>query len=136
MLRPTLDEVMRNVIASFDDIIRPDLTDPYATSISLTISNLLRHVQVRAREEPEALWTDNADLRSLIVSLGVPTPPPIPADVYPSIERLIAEAFALRAALDTYVLEHPGNPAVLQYLARQLARQRPWMMDAWEGPRR
>ena len=105
MLRPTLDEVMTNVIASFDDIIRPDVTDQYASSIALTLSNLLRHVKVRARLEPEALWTDNADLRELLGRLGVAAPPPIPADVYPSIERLIDEAFALRTALDGFIAD-------------------------------
>ena len=136
MLRPTLDEVMQNLVSSFDDIIKPDISDPYASSLALTLSNLLRHVRVRARLEPQALWIDNADLRELLIRLGVPAPARIPTDVYPSIDRLLDEAFALRSALDGYVLEHPGHPEVLAYLSRQLARQRPWMMDAWSGPRR
>jgi hypothetical protein len=136
VLRPTLDEVLANVIDSFDTIVAPDVTDEYALSISLTISNLLRHVRVRAAHEPEALWADNADLRALLADLGVDAPPVRPADEYPSLARLIDEAVALRTCLDTYVLAHPGDERVRAYLGRQLARQRPWMIEAWEGPRR
>ena len=44
--------MIASVISSFDDIIKPDISDPYASSIALTLSNLLRHVRVRARLEP------------------------------------------------------------------------------------
>jgi len=136
MLRPTLDEVMGNVIASFDDIIKPDITDPYAASIALTLSNLLRHARVRAQLEPEVLWDDNRDLRGVLAELGLTAPAALPADAYPSLTLLIDEAVALRTALDAYVREHPGDARVLAYFGRQLERQRPWMVEAWEGPRR
>lgn len=136
MLRPTLDEVLANVIASFDDIIKPDITDPYAASIALTISNLLRHVRARAEHEPAALWDDNRDLRQLLAELGVEAPPPLPVDAYPGLQALIDEAVGLRTALDRFVVAQPGDERVLAYLGRQLERQRPWMVEAWEGPRR
>lgn len=136
MLRPTADEVFANVIASLDDIIKPEVTDPYASSIVLTVSNLMRHLRVRAAQEPEALWYDNRDLRGLLAELGVEAPPDPDAAQYPSLARLVDEALALRAALDPYVAAHPGDARVRAYLGRQLERQRPWMVEAWEGARR
>ena len=136
MLRPTMDEVLANVIASFDDIIKPGVDDPYASSIALTIGNLLRHVRARAEHEPGALWDDNCDLRELLGELGVDAPPERPADQYPGLGVLVEEAIALRTALDAHVRSQPGDVRVRAYLARQLERQRPWMIEAWEGPRR
>lgn len=136
MLRPTLDEVLANVVASFDGIIKPAIDEPYAASVALTISNLLRHAKVRAGEEPEALWDDNRDLRGLLAELGLMAPPERPAGEYPSLARLVDEAIALRTTLDAHVIAHPGDRRVREYFGRQLARQRPWMIDAWEGPRR
>ena len=136
MLRPTLDEVFTNVIASVDDIIKPDVHDPYASSIVLTVSNLLRHLRARAAHEPAALWDDNRDLRSLLGELGVDAPEGPDPSRYPSLDLLIGEAMALRGALDTYVVAHPGDERVRAYLSRQLDRQRPWMVEAWEGARR
>jgi hypothetical protein len=136
MLRPTLDEVFANVIASVDDIIKPDVRDPYASSIVLTVSNLLRHLRARAAHEPEALWHDNRDLRALLGELGVATPAAPDPSQYPSLALLVEEAVALRAVLDEYVGAHPGDERVRSYLGRQLHRQRPWMVEAWEGPRR
>jgi hypothetical protein len=136
MLRPTLDEVMTNVIASFDGIIKPAVEEPYSASIALTISNLLRHAQVRMTDEPEALWDDNRDLRGLLAEIGVAAAPERPAGEYPSLARLVDEAIALRTALDAYVIAHPGDQRVREYFGRQLERQRPWMIEAWEGPRR
>jgi len=136
MLRPTLDDVLVNVIDSFDTIIQPDVTDDYASSIALTVSNLLRHVRARAEHEPAALWDDNNDLRALLRELDVAAPTERAADAYPSLAVLIDEAVELRTALDTYVVQHPGDERVRAYLARQLERQRPWMIEAWSGARR
>lgn len=136
MLRPTADEVFANVISSIDDIIKPTVNDPYASSIVLTVSNLLRHLRVRTAQEPEALWEDNRDLRGLLAELGLEAPPAPDTAQFPTLGRLVDEAIALRTVLDTYVIAHPGDPRVHAYLARQLGRQRPWMVQAWEGARR
>jgi hypothetical protein len=136
MLRPTLDEVLGNVIESFETWLVPEITEPYALSVAQTVGNLLRHVRARAGFEPEALWHDNADLRQVLDGLGVAAPPPLADQCYPGLEVLVNEAMELREALDAFVVEHPGHPDVLAYLARQLQRQRPWMVEAWSGPRR
>lgn len=136
MLRPTSDEVFANVIASVDDIIKPAVTDPYAASIVLTASNLIRHLRARTAQEPEALWEDNRDLRSLLADIGVEAPSAPDPALFPTLVRLIDEAVVLRTTLDDYVQQHPGDERVRDYLARQLERQRPWMIEAWEGARR
>ena len=73
-----------------------------------------------------------------MVDAALVTPPP---HGYPTVARLQQEATVLRSALVACIealpdREHPGRAAIRAYLARQLARQRPWLVEAFTGPRR
>jgi hypothetical protein len=65
-MTPTIAQVIDSVITSIDQHVRPDVTDPYARSVLLTIDNLLRHVAIRAEHEAEMRSEDNEDLADVL----------------------------------------------------------------------
>ncbi|HSG78419.1 MAG TPA: hypothetical protein VLD62_02470 [Acidimicrobiia bacterium] len=153
-MRPGPHHTLDAVVATFEEYVMPEVADEYVRSLGLTIGQMLRSVRERILHEPEALHEDNADLRDVLVGvlpvLGPETAATvrraldesvIPDGVFPSLERLMAEADALRGALVAMIEatadpEHPARSAGRDYLRRQLERQEPWLVDAWTGPRR
>ena len=153
-MRPGPHHTLDAVIATFEEHIMPEVADEYLRSLGLTIGQMLRSVRVRILREPEALYEDNADLRDVLEGVlpsldeataqGVRSAldgSEIADGVYPSLERLMAEADQLRSALVAVIeanpdADHPARVAARDYLRRQLERQEPWLVDAWTGPRR
>ena len=68
-MRPTASEVLQSVIATYDEYIVPEVNEPFARSLALTTSNLLRHVLLRLEREGRALAEDNEELRELLTVL-------------------------------------------------------------------
>lgn len=151
MMYPDVDDVLASVIDTFERYIAPAVDDEYARSLSLTVAELLRSMRARVAHEGEALFTDNARLRTVLADLR----PMVPGDVraaidealavrvegYPSVPRLQGEALALRAALVACIdalpdAHHPGRRAARAYLTDELRHQEPWLLHAFVGPRR
>ena len=68
-MRPRADEIVHSIAWTFDSYIAPDLTDPFAKSLALSISYLLRHVEQRIRHEGPALYADNQEIRGVLSSV-------------------------------------------------------------------
>jgi hypothetical protein len=160
VINPTADDVLAAIIETFDRYLLPEIHDEYAASLALTVSQLLRSVRARVAHEGEALWEDNAELRSLLATLAPRlregTAASVAAaaavdstlassaprtDTYWSTPRLQAEAMALRAALVDVIEalpdgDHPARAAIRGYLEANLRRQEPWLVDAFTGARR
>ncbi|MDI9953291.1 hypothetical protein [Rhodococcus sp. IEGM 1305] len=152
MIYPGVDEALRAIIHTVEDEIAPHVEDDLAQSRCRTVAQMLRSVQVRVREETQALAADNTDLRELFAEWSGTLPAdvapqvaaaladPAPA-VYPSLTDLQADAVRLREAL-VHVIEavpDSGDPirkTARNYLRRQLGREKAWMQDAFTGPRR
>lgn len=120
-MRPRTDEILKSLLWTFDEWIVPDVTTPYAKSLTLTMGNLLRHVILRVELEGDLLFEDNRDLRAVLGEVGgfIEGLKPVPdglsgtgaeiaaalgqeyhgGDVYPSVARLVEEATALRWVL-------------------------------------
>lgn len=123
-MRPRADEVLRSVIWTYDTYLAPQVEEPLARSLSLTVGNLLRHVLVRVEREGAILFEDNRALRELLDSIRafLRSPAAVDAavggpdlldeidgvlageyhgpDVYPSLALLAEEAADLRGAAD------------------------------------
>jgi hypothetical protein len=156
VIRPNADDVLATVIETFDHEIAPHVHDEYAASLCLTVSQLLRSVRARVAHEGTALSEDNRELRELLFSLRGDVPARVahhidlaldlapadqPVDGYRSVVQLQAEAVVLRAALVEVIEavpegDQPTHGSIRSYLRRQLERQRPWLVDAFTGPRR
>lgn len=94
MLRPTPEEVLTSISYTFDNLIRPDLSDGLARSYSLTVSNMLRQLMLTMKHEEKAVAEDDVELRAvlaeasaLLASLSVTDP------VAPEIDAALAEAY-------------------------------------------
>jgi hypothetical protein len=70
-MRPRADEILRSVVATFDTYIAPEVRDPFAQSLALTLSNLMRNVALRIGLEGQALFDDNAQLRGVLEHIRV-----------------------------------------------------------------
>ena len=68
-MRPRADEVLKSIIATFEQYLQPELTTPFAKSLALTTQNLLRHVLLRVEREGAALFEDNRELRTLLAQV-------------------------------------------------------------------
>lgn len=152
MISPTAQDLLTGVIATLEDVLAPALTDEHAQSTCRTAAQLLRSAAVRIAGEQAALHADNADLRGLLGTWAFRLPaaagevvaqaladPPVPT--LPALEVLEADARALRAALVAAIDSVPERDApfrhdVRDYLARAHERQRPWLQDAFTGPKR
>ncbi|MCC6381657.1 MAG: hypothetical protein IT304_04070 [Dehalococcoidia bacterium] len=134
-MRPRADEIVRSVAWTFDRHIVPDLTDPFAKSLALSLGYLLRNVEQRLREEGPALWADNREIRETLGSVralikttpGAAEREPFAAlvaeidavlarqfrgpDDYPTLESITDEATALRWPLAHAIGALRGDPA-------------------------
>lgn len=130
-LRPRSDEILTSVLASFEEVIVPELQDAYAVSMGHTIVNLLRHLSLRVQLEGPALYEGNRELRSVLADVRAvarrSTLPevrglvPVVSDAlestsrdpegYPSVVELTEDAVVLGTCLDDCV-------RVLQWAAR------------------
>ncbi|MFN2539947.1 MAG: hypothetical protein ABR549_17585 [Mycobacteriales bacterium] len=124
MLTPAPEELLEQVIHGLEEVMAEGGLDEHVASRLRTATQLLRSVRVGLELEPAALEEDNADLAAL---LGTPVPAGQPR----------AAAAALRAALITRLEQDPelAVPAGA-WSRRSSERQRPWMVDAFTGPRR
>jgi hypothetical protein len=152
MIRPNVDDVLAVAIETLECDIAPHVEDEYIESLCRTVSQLLRSARARAVHEGPALHEDNSELRALLVSLRDVVPAEVaepidrvlaaggPGATYRSIAELEAEATSLRAALtdaiDLIEIDTAAHADVQTYLQHQLERQRPWLVDAFTGPRR
>jgi hypothetical protein len=152
MMYPGVDEVLGSVIATLEEMITPAVEDETAASACRTAAQLLRSVRARLVFERSALAADNADLRSVLAAALDQVPdesrhaleaalaiPPGSTRSLPA--ELSAEATALRGGLVTTIDSipdgsHPVRAAARAYLGRSLDRQKPWLVDAFTGPRR
>ena len=122
-MRPRADEVMQSITWTFETHIVPDLTDPLARSLCLTMSYLLRQVELRIRLEGPALHADIREVRQTLAAVqrllrATPAASTEPAlsgldqeiaatlervyrspDEYPVVESLMNEAEAMNWAL-------------------------------------
>jgi hypothetical protein len=62
-MRPRADEIVHSITWTFDRYISPELNDPFAQSLALSIGYLLRSVEQRIRHEGPALWECNRAIR-------------------------------------------------------------------------
>jgi hypothetical protein len=150
MIHPTIDDALTAIIHAVERDIAPHVTDDYAASVTRTVVQMLRSVQVRASQEPELLAADNRELRALLTDLLERLPEAVRADVGAAVDNppgiasmadLSADALRLRAALTRVInavpeATDPTREAVRTYLRHHLDREKVWMQDAFTGPRR
>lgn len=156
MTEPDLADVLATAITTIERDIAPNVTaddDGYTTSLCRTVAQLLRAVGSRIEHEEPALSADNAELRELLNTWSSDLPATAREQVEQALriedasgERariagLRADAERLRSALVALIeaVPDPSSPARIacrEYLRHQLDRQRPWMIDAFTGPRR
>jgi hypothetical protein len=65
-MRPSAEEIVRSIAATFDEYLLPEIAEPFAHSLALTVSNLLRHVALRMEHEGPVLMAEIADLRAVL----------------------------------------------------------------------
>jgi len=70
LFRPTTEEVLLSISHDFDKHIRPDPASGLAVSLSLTISNLLRHVHLRVQHEERLIREDLEELEPVLGQAG------------------------------------------------------------------
>lgn len=61
-MKPSTADIIDSIIWSLDAYVAPEVQAPFASSVLLTVGNLLRHVKLRAQHEAEMLMEDNSDL--------------------------------------------------------------------------
>jgi len=152
---PDVDDELACVIATIEAEITPHVADDYAASLCLTVAQVLRSVRARVAREGQALHEDNAELRELLgrlrTDVDAATTGRIDAALaataltatggYVPVGELQQQAIVLREALVRCIGALPdrsstGRAAIRSYLMHQLERQRPWLVDAFSGPRR
>lgn len=117
-MRPRADEIMASILASFEEYIVPEVEEPFAQSVTLTLSNLMRLVKLRIEQEGPMLHADNVDIRDTLATVraylaehpsGVEAivreidealaAPALPTDDYPTLAWMSAQSTRLRWAL-------------------------------------
>jgi hypothetical protein len=68
-MKPTAADVLRSAIWSYDTYIQPEVREPFAQSLSLTVGNLLRHVLARVEREGQLLFEDNRELTEVLLAV-------------------------------------------------------------------
>ncbi|MCZ7526581.1 MAG: hypothetical protein M5U14_09525 [Acidimicrobiia bacterium] len=116
-MRPRADEVLRSAIQTLDEEVLPAVAEPYARSLALTVSNLLRHVLVRLEREGPVLAEELHDLRGSLAEVADLLREAEGAEIvgeidtvltrtwrepgeHPTLAGLDGEASALRAVVD------------------------------------
>jgi hypothetical protein len=121
-MRPTAAEVLQSVIETYEQYIQPEVQEPFAKSLSLTLPNLMRNVLFRMEREGPALFEEARDLREVVVVVAdyadASRLPQLAAAVrevcarewrkpgeYLSVATLTDEVLALRGALDRAIAD-------------------------------
>lgn len=156
MSGPSVDELLEGIVAALEEGVLPHVQDEHAASTARTAVQLLRSARVRLRAEPAALLEDNADLRAVLLDVGGRRDVQLSEEVLarlasaaahrappgpPATEDLLAERSVLAAALTAVIDDVPNQASPVRvearaFLTRSLARRRPWLVDAFTGPRR
>jgi hypothetical protein len=152
MMYPTIDEALDAIVTTVENEITPHVHDDLASSLCLTVAQMLRSVRARVVHEVETLHEDNDALRQLLMTWGPDLPDPLrrtaaeavadqPPPVHPTLASLQADAARLRAALVAAIdatpdAEHGLRQAARGYITQQLTHEKLWMQDAFTGPRR
>jgi len=153
VIRPDVDDVLAVVIETIEREIAPTVDDEHAASLCRTVAQLLRSTRARVAHEGEALSEDNRQLRSVLAGLRDAVPAPVAPRIdavladeaagYRPVTDLQREAVALRRALVEAMTslasetdDSAHQQAIRGYLHDELERQRPWLVDAYTGPRR
>ena len=125
-MRPNAVEILRSIGATFDEYLLPEISEPFAHSLALTVSNLLRHVTLRLEQEGRVLVAEIEDLRAVLsqarafaASAGMP-------EVASEIEAVCAEEPASRCYVEIQDLEREvtGLRWALQHAIRALEQGR------------
>ena len=153
MMLPDVDDELACLITRSRLDITPHVHDDYAASLCLTVAQVLRSVRARVAHEGQALHDDNAELRELLAQLRADVAPATADEIdaalarasatggYVAVTELQRQAIVLRQALVACIealpdRDAPARAEIRRYLANQLERQRPWLIDAFTGPRR
>jgi hypothetical protein len=148
-VRPRADEVLANVIDTYDRYVLPDVTDPYAKSMATVISGLLKQVNDRVALEGQALYDDVREARAVLADVReyLGSAPDIDkvldaeyrgVDEYPSLRSLADESAALTTVLDDCLRALVANKVtgderydalrarIRAFAAAQLRRESAW----------
>lgn len=69
-MRPRADEVLQSVLETYELYIQPEVREPFAQSLALTLPNLMRNVLVRMEREGPALFEEADDLRDVLAAVA------------------------------------------------------------------
>ena len=107
-MRPRADEIIDSVVKTFEQYVVPEVEDPYAKSLSLTMANLMRLVKQQIEHEGPLLYADIEDLRSTLTEVRA----------YLGSQTELGERFAVQIAdLDRVLAEPSFLPDVYPTLA-------------------
>lgn len=135
-MKPSTADIIDSIIWSLDTYVAPEVQAPFASSVLLTVGNLLRHVKLRAQQETILLVEDNADLRAVLqesvkrlaadgqlreqvqaaLAAASAAVESRPGEAFspPSVEQLSDASDALRQALDDLIRALGDVPSALQ----------------------
>ena len=68
-MRPNTPEILDSIIWSLQTYVKPEVQSPFASSVLMTVENLLRHIKVRDESEVVLLVEDNLDLEEVLEKL-------------------------------------------------------------------
>lgn len=107
-MKPLPEEILADVRWTLDNVVRPTLSDHFASEQAGLASNLLEHVRLRLLLEAELLRADCDDLRETLRVPGVPAglraaADRVPVAVSAPIQDLRDEDEALSAVLEECV---------------------------------
>ena len=68
-MRPRADEVLRSAIWTYDTYIAPEVSEPFAKSLSYTVGNLMRNALARIEHEGQALFDEAAETREVLLAV-------------------------------------------------------------------
>lgn len=91
-MRPSAEEILRSVAATFDEYLLPEIAEPFAHSLALTVSNLLRHLALRMEHEGPMLVAEITELRAVLGEIKAF------AAASPGCEAVLAHVDATRGA--------------------------------------
>lgn len=69
-MRPRADEIVNSVVRTYEQYVLPEVDEPYARSLGVTIANLLRLVKLRIEQEGPLAYADNHDLRGTLAEVA------------------------------------------------------------------
>lgn len=164
-MRPSPEEVLRSISYTFDALIRPDPASPLAISYGLTVSNMLRQLQLSLKHEERLIVEDTTELRHTLdlalawlrendpeedagtaidLAMDLPVDPREPArsrrenwrQLRGSLEVSIKRMQALRDVHGTEEAYRMTREALRDYLDRSLEREKMLIDGAFTLARR